>query len=269
MDQLHEELKQPLVDWDSGNNTSLVPTTAASSILCHEALPSSGASSEKPYMNDHDRQSSIDSSSSQSDYETCDSAHSSERGGTPEVNLSGDEGSDTNEHTQLNNKETHFVNNNNNNNGQENNESNTDLNNFLNNQKEAIIANTAEQIESLKSSSISSSVVNKEPFVPANLTNCTKEMKDSANLRCKQTEALMAGGTNASTTGQDEGTALATAMATGSNPAAEFQDAVSDEEHSVKMKSMPSTLRGKSQTQSESKQQSSKLSANDKGKALV
>lgn len=264
MDQLHEELKQPLVDWDSGNNTSLITSTAAAAMLCHEALPSSGGPSDKPYMNDHDRQSSIDSSSSQSDYETCDSAHSSERGGTPEVNLSGDEGSDTNEQTQLNNKENHFVNNNNNNTGQENNESDTNINNFLNNQKEAIIANATEQIESLKSSSISSPALNKESFVQANLTNCTKEMKDSANLRCKQTEALMAGGTNASTTGQDEGSTLAN-MATSNNTATEFQDAISDEEHSSKVKSMPSTLRGKSQTQ----QQSSKLSASDKAKRPV
>lgn len=271
MDQLHEELKQQLIDWDSRNNGSLIPSTTTAALLCHEALPSSAIPLEKPYMNDHERQSSIDSSSSQSDYETCDSIHSSERGGTPEVNLSGDEGSeDINEHMQISNKDNdHFGNNNNS--GQDNNESDTNFNNFLKNQKEVILGNlTDQQIESLKNSnssnnSVTSPVMSKEGFVQANITSCTKEMKDSANLRCKQTEALMVGGSYTSPAGQEEGATLANAMVTGYNSAAEFQDAVSDaEQHSSKVKNLPPTLHGKLQTQSESKQQSSKLS--DKGK---
>ena len=87
MDQLHEELKQPVVEIKDENGDEKIDT----SILTH------------PETCGHDRQPSIDSSSSSSqsdfDYETCDSGLSSEKSSAH--NLSGDEDKDINEQDKL------------------------------------------------------------------------------------------------------------------------------------------------------------------------
>ena len=89
MDQLHEELKQPILENDEKEEESAIPDVPKS--------PGIGRVSS-------DRQMSLDalSSSSQSDgdYETCDSALGSERG-SAEQNCSSDENSDFNEFSRL------------------------------------------------------------------------------------------------------------------------------------------------------------------------
>ncbi|XP_046362270.1 ubiquitin carboxyl-terminal hydrolase 20-like isoform X2 [Haliotis rufescens] len=85
MDQLHEELKQPIIeDSDSDDQSKEVIVSQVD-------------------LNSHDRQNSIDSSSSQSEYEyeTCDSGLSSEKSSV-EHSFSSDENSDVNEQTKLN-----------------------------------------------------------------------------------------------------------------------------------------------------------------------
>lgn len=83
MDELHEELKQPV--------------SAASQEECDNDLTQDFLSVC------HDRQPSLDSNSSHSDveYETCDSGRSSERS-SAEYNVSSDDGSEPTELTRLN-----------------------------------------------------------------------------------------------------------------------------------------------------------------------
>lgn len=87
MDQLHEELKQPITEEHEDQE-------AESDI--HEEHHSSS-----PVLSRHDKQLSVDTSSNSSqsdgDYETCDSALGSER----ETNHSSDENSDINEYTRM------------------------------------------------------------------------------------------------------------------------------------------------------------------------
>lgn len=96
MDEIHEELKQPLVEDDSGNDSSTDN---------EENPPSQQMSQDSTFIKHHGRQLSIDSnSSSQSEdfYETCDSGLSSDKASTE---LS-DDSCEVTERTRLNNPDT-------------------------------------------------------------------------------------------------------------------------------------------------------------------
>ncbi|KAJ8300272.1 hypothetical protein KUTeg_021791 [Tegillarca granosa] len=92
MDEIHEELKQPLMEDDSGNDSS----------TDNEENPPQQSSKDSSFIKHHGRQLSIDSnSSSQSEdfYETCDSGLSSDKASTE---LS-DDSCEVTERTRLNN----------------------------------------------------------------------------------------------------------------------------------------------------------------------
>ncbi|ESO98932.1 hypothetical protein LOTGIDRAFT_213731 [Lottia gigantea] len=84
MDQLHEELKQPIIEEDDDEDDDQTEEETSTEYPVTQIV--------------HDRKSSIDSASSQSDgeYETCDSGLSSERN-SGDHNFSEDEGSDGND----------------------------------------------------------------------------------------------------------------------------------------------------------------------------
>ena len=90
MDQLHEELKQPIIEEEDDREESELPELQCSPVIGHR---------------NPDGQISLDTSSTSSqsdyDYETCDSAIGSEKENR-EANGSSDENSDINEFSRLN-----------------------------------------------------------------------------------------------------------------------------------------------------------------------
>ncbi|XP_052833138.1 ubiquitin carboxyl-terminal hydrolase 20 [Octopus bimaculoides] len=243
MDQLHEELKQPMFDMEVVNSVAICSST--SNPLLHE---STGKSS---YINGHERQSSIDSSSSHSDYETCDSAPCSERGGTPEVNLSGDESSDTSEMTQLSGKKSNFKVVTGGGGGSYNDmDNNENVLNHSTNCKDGADLNV--QIESMTD--------NKE-FVTV-----SKEMKDTVNLLYKQTSSQNEAGIGTVSEPSDDPAAAQTTAAT-TNKAftnSELHDIPSDGETKTKT---ASTAKVKSeQSHTENNPKTSKIPTNNRSK---